>query len=189
MTDDRVLDIKPVIAERGSGWPAHPPAVRELAFLCWIQSDGNIELASNMMHRMCRDADPHDDLPHPDDLPNVRTLYRWHKADAWDAKMVAVVGEHFPQILARQNARLLLLTDQAISVYAASLHNTEKVSLVRANVARDVLLLRGLGTAGSRGGLPVIPPALPDHDPAQERLSPTESLRRMLEEDAKQGTR
>ena len=177
MTDDCLLDITCLTPERGRDRPPHPDAIHDLAFACWIQSDGNMARTLDLLRERCDETD----------LPDRATLYRWHHADGWDARMVSLVGTLFPQLLARQSARLLLLTDQAITVYAAALHNTEKVSLVRANVARDVLLLRGLGTAGSRGNLPVIPRTIPDHDPAQERLSPTESLRRLLEDDAKRG--
>lgn len=155
---------------------SYPSEVEESAFLCYIQSDRNISRAS----RCLEEAYP-DDAP----LPDRSTVSRWAKAKAWDARADEVIAASFPNIRRRQTARIVSLVDQAIATYAQILagelgHLKQADLMARVAVAKDALMLGGVGTAGSRTEIGQISPSAPVAA-IEENLSPLERARRQRE--------
>ena len=149
--------------------------VREHAFVCWIEADGNCERALVRLVELFSDLDP----TRP--MPSVQSIRGWSRRYSWPARMVAAVADEYPHITARQLARLVIQADRAQDVIGRILADgpMREGDAIRAKVAGDVLTFRGLGTAGNKGGQPVIARQRPADDiPSDE--SPAETMLRLL---------
>jgi len=132
---------------------------RELAFAYWIYADRNLARAMKLI-----EENWNDDLG---PVPSKPTVHRWIKDHAWEVKADQAIAENFPHIQTRHTARLVALTDLALETYAAALSGEldklgPGIMLNRLNAARDVVNLRGLGTAGARSeGAQLAPRVMP----------------------------
>ncbi len=171
MSNDRARDITKNRDDQKIVPYAYSPAIRELAFYHWIKAGQNAVRAHRALLALCQDADADDDLPLPSELPDSATISRWARKDGWEAKLVHAVADHFPAISARQAARLITQTDTALDEWDAIMSGERdqlrhpamqaRVALIAAN-----LQLRGLGTAGARGGVPSIAARTAGDDPS-----------------------
>lgn len=132
---------------------------RELAFAYWIYADRSLARTMRLI-----EENWNDDLGA---VPSKPTVHRWINDDAWHLKADQAIAENFPHIQTRHTARLVALTDMALETYAAALSGElDKLGpgtmLNRINAARDVVNLRGLGTAGARSeGAHLAPRVIP----------------------------
>lgn len=148
-----VRDITPVPVQRD--YPHHyPDYVKELAFLHWVQVGGNAVRALRSLTEVAQQAHPDEHFPSVHDLPSAQTIASWARQDDWEGKLLYAVAEHYPSILAKQAAKLIVLTDRALALYDRLLDDSQPIAKgdsTRQLAARDVLLLRGLAAALTRG--------------------------------------
>lgn len=120
---------------------------RELAFAYWIYADRNLARAMSLIEENWNgDLGP---------VPSKPTVHRWIKDGSWEVKADQAIAENFPHIQTRHTARLVALTDMALEAYAAALSGEldklgPGIMMNRLSAARDIVNLRGLGTAGAR---------------------------------------
>jgi hypothetical protein len=139
---------------------------RELAFAYWIHADRNLARAMKLL-----EENWNADLG---EMPSKPTIHRWINDDAWHLKADQAIAENFPHIQTRHTARLVALTDMALETYAAAMAGEldklgPGIMMNRLSAARDVVNLRGLGTAGARSeGAQLAPRVMPVNSAAIE---------------------
>lgn len=153
---------------------------RELAFAYWIYADRSLARAMRFI-----EENWNDDLG---PVPSKPTVHRWINDGAWQVKADQAVAENFPHIQTRHTARLVALTDMALETYASALAGEldklgPGVMLNRINAARDIVNLRGLGTAGARtDGAQLAPRVMPSATSGlEEQLTAQDRARRQRE--------
>lgn len=153
---------------------------RELAFAYWIHADRSLARAMTLIEENWNaDLGP---------MPSKPTVHRWIRDDNWEVKADQAIAENFPHIQTRHTARLVALTDMALETYAAALAGEldklgAGVMMNRLSAARDVVNLRGLGTAGARSeGAQLAPKVIQQGNRAiEEGLTAQDRARRQRE--------
>lgn len=127
----------------------YPEWVKDLAKLVFFDSD--LDFAAT--HRRLVEELAGD--PDWSEVPSLQTLRYWSRTEAWPAQLDALLADQWPQVTARQLARLFMLGNDALTVLGrvqrgemTELSPGHVASIVAA--ASKVLDLRGLGTAGMR---------------------------------------
>ena len=162
----------------------HGAEMRELAFALYIKADRNLVQTLRLLDEECRGMK--DDQDEPILAPTYRTLQRWKASEDWDALADQAIAEAFPHLHMRNLARLMNLQGEALSQYAQVL-NGELDELkpgalqARVAVAKDLLWLSGLGTAGSRVDNAQIQPKAVAQEAIDSGLTPQEVARRQRE--------
>lgn len=169
----------------------HGQEMRELAFTLYIKADRNLKRTLELLDEECRGMLGEDGKPVV--TPNYRTLLRWKGAEDWDALADRAIAEAFPHLHMRNLARLMNLQGEALSQYAdvlsGNLDDLKPGALqARVAVAKDLLWLSGLGTAGSRADGSSITPKTVVQESIDSGLTPQEIARRQRErlEDGKE---
>lgn len=179
MDDEFATD--PTVLRNPTGL-AYEPDVKELAFELWA-----LECQRNQARTLRRLAEelPGRPVPHPN------TLRNWIKGERWDLRADERIASIAPHLAARQVERLFLQTNAAQDLYDAVLAGeldrlSPGVLMAKIQVAKDVLALRGLGTASVKGGAPELPKPAAAEDEGQYS---TQELARMQAERLRQHRR
>jgi hypothetical protein len=161
MTDAPGTDIIPGEPDTVAHPYAYSDLVKELAFRCWFDAGRRVAKGYRLLVEQCADAEADDALPLPSELPDESTMRRWVRRYDWHGRVAQHVADEFPAISLRQITRLIAQTDQAQEEYEAILagerdHLSGPALNARVALITTNLQLRGLGTAGARGGEPVV---------------------------------
>lgn len=137
----------------------HPPIVREMARACWFEAEGDSGRAWQLLVEECRSGALPDLPTDPSDWPSRRAIERWANADGWHLELAAHVGRNYPAIVAASNARLVMQIARSLDITARLTdpdYVPQKGDMLKLDAAKHVQTLAGLGTAGVKGGAPVI---------------------------------
>ena len=160
----------------------HPPIVKELAFVCWIEANGNGERARRLLVEEFR-KDTTGLLPQAErEWPSANTLRNWARTEGWEDQLVQHVAGSYKHLLTVYTARLLRMGAQALDGLDELMqpeHVPTKGDLVRADLVKFITTILGLGTAGAKGGTPELAStARASDDP--DRMSPDQRQQRHL---------
>lgn len=158
--------------------------MRELAFALYIRADRNLVQTHRLLEEECRgikEEDGSDVL-----TPTYRTLQRWKASEDWDLLADKAIAEAFPHLRMRNLARLMNLQGEALSQYAEVLSgkwDDLKPGAIQARVAvaKDLLWLSGLGTAGNHAGSSAVQPKVIVTESIDSGLTPQEIARKQRE--------
>jgi hypothetical protein len=134
----------------------HAPAVRELAFACWVEANGNADRARRLLLAYC-DKDTTGTLPQTEDAcPSATTIRRWARHEGWQFQFIDSVGAGYRQLLKLAAARLVVLHDQAIDVldevtspgYVPTQHDKVRVDAAKHVTAMMATAMAQLQTDG-----------------------------------------
>lgn len=132
-------------------------AVKELCFEIWLfLADRNAQETVRILEKRLDDfALP--PLPDLDRIPSVRTVQNWVKNENWGQKANDKIRDTAEYIDESQIARLFVLSDEAINVAFRIIrgdfldHPRPGNVAVMADMVKEMLRFRGLGTAGVVG--------------------------------------
>lgn len=150
----------------------HSDVVKQTAFEVWAYECDRSPRRTAARLRELLDGDT--------PAPSHQIVSAWSKSQSWDVRADEAIAGVAPNLRGRQLARLIVLGNEALSVFASVMSgeydNLPAGALqARVNVASRSLELLGLGTAAARGGIPTI--TVPAAPVDVENLTPVELAR------------
>lgn len=125
---------------------------QDMAFACWIRAKGNTRQAHAFLVVECR-QDETGLLPLEADAPDLRTLQRWVHDHNWEALLVESIARRAGGLKELYQARLIALGGPALDTLDMLMdpdRPAQKGDFVKADLAKTVVTLLGLGTAGTK---------------------------------------
>jgi hypothetical protein len=136
---------------------AFDEAVKALCFEIWLfLADRNAEDTVRLLAERLANVAP-EDAPQLQRLPSVRTVQNWAKTENWAIKANDLIRHTAEHIDEEQIARLFVLSDKAINLAHRIIdgeflnHPRTGNVAIMADMVKEILKFRGLGTAGVLG--------------------------------------
>lgn len=124
----------------------HSALVRELAFACWVEANGNAERARRLLVAAC-ERDQTGRLPQEEAAyPSANAIRRWARRDGWELQLIESIGAGYGHLLKLAAARLLQVHSQALDVLdevTSPGYVPQKDDKVRVDAAKHVTTLMG----------------------------------------------